>query len=155
MKDTDQESVEAAVFAALLESLRPAELGDERRKRMRDRVMQSISAPAPPGTSTVRSAQGEWLDVFPNVKLRVLQLDAAAGTQTLLIRAQPGGRIPRHQHSREEQFIVLEGECRLGEHRLRAGDVHVATAGSWHEPITTESGVLIWLRGEYPSPDYA
>jgi quercetin dioxygenase-like cupin family protein len=63
--------------------------------------------------------------------------------------------IPAHRHEREEQFIILEGECYIGTHRLVAGDVHIAAAGSWHEPVTTESGVVVLLRGEYPHPNPA
>ena len=46
---------------------------------------------------------------------------------------RPGGVIPAHRHQHEEECLVLEGECRIGTHRLVAGDVHVAAAGSWHE----------------------
>ena len=65
---------------------------------------------------------------------------------------RPGGVVPAHRHERVEEFIVLEGECHIGTHKLVAGDVHIAAAGSWHEPVTTRSGVLVLLRGEYPHP---
>jgi quercetin dioxygenase-like cupin family protein len=74
---------------------------------------------------------------------------------TSLMRMRPGGVIPAHRHEREEEFIILEGECYIGTHRLVAGDVHIAAAGSWHEPVTTESGVVVLLRGEYPHPNPA
>ena len=60
--------------------------------------------------------------------------------------------FPRHRHSKDEEFIVLGGECKIGTQRLVAGDAHFASAGSWHEDITTETGVLVLLRGEYPPP---
>ena len=50
---------------------------------------------------------------------------------------RPGGVVPAHRHEREEEFIILEGECHIGTHKLVAGDVHIAAAGSWHEPVTT------------------
>jgi quercetin dioxygenase-like cupin family protein len=68
------------------------------------------------------------------------------------MRVAPGGVIPRHQHTQEEEFVVLEGECHIGAHRLCAGDAHIASAGSWHEDITTQQGVLVLLRGEFPPP---
>ncbi len=49
---------------------------------------------------------------------------------------------------------MLEGECQIGTHRLVAGDVHVATAGSWHESLTTRTGALVLVRGEYPHPSW-
>jgi hypothetical protein len=30
--------------------------------------------------------------------------------------------------------------------------VHIAAAGSWHDTVTTEGGVVVLLRGEYPHP---
>jgi quercetin dioxygenase-like cupin family protein len=65
---------------------------------------------------------------------------------------RPGGTVPAHRHECEEEFIVLEGECHIGTHKLVAGDVHIAPAGTWHEPVTTQTGVLVLLRGEYPHP---
>lgn len=50
---------------------------------------------------------------------------------------------------------MLEGECRIGDLRLTAADAHFAAAGSWHDDITTEAGVLVLLRGEYPTPAHA
>ena len=40
---------------------------------------------------------------------------------------------------------MLEGECHIGTHRLAAGDVHLAQAGSWHEAVTTRTGVIVLL----------
>jgi quercetin dioxygenase-like cupin family protein len=64
-----------------------------------------------------------------------------------------GGTIRRHQHRQDEEFIVLEGECHIGELRLAAGDMQVAVAGSWHEQFTTEAGTLVLVCGEYPAPE--
>ena len=69
-----------------------------------------------------------------------------AGNQTVLLRAHRGAVLPRHRHSREEEFIVLEGECRIGDLRLEAGDAHFSPAGSWHDDITTDTGVLVLRR---------
>ena len=97
-------------------------------------------------------SEGAWIEIAPFVEVRELRRDEAAGMHTSLMRMRPGGVIPAHRHEREEEFIILEGECYIGTHRLVAGDVHIAAAGSWHEPVTTESGVVVLLRGEYPHP---
>ena len=86
------------------------------------------------------------------MEVRELRRDEVAGTHTSLMRMRPGGRVPAHRHEREEEFIILEGECHIGTHKLVAGDVHIAPAGTWHEPVTTRTGVLVLLRGEYPHP---
>ena len=132
--------------------LRPAELGNQQRERLRRRVLQQAREQAPEGTRTLRADEGAWIEIAPFVEVRELRRDEASGTHTSLMRMRPGGVVPAHRHAREEEFIVLEGECQIGTHKLVAGDVHVAAAGSWHEPVTTRSGVLVLLRGEYPHP---
>jgi quercetin dioxygenase-like cupin family protein len=132
--------------------LRPAELGAEQRERLRRRVLEQAREQSPEGTRTLRADEGAWIQIAPFVEVRELRRDEASGTHTSLMRMRPGGVVPAHRHAREEEFIVLEGECHIGTHKLVAGDVHIAAAGSWHEPVTTRSGVLVLLRGEYPHP---
>lgn len=137
---------------SLMEGLRPAELGAEQRERLRHRILEQAREQAPEGTRTLRAAQSAWIEIAPCVEIRELRRDEASGTHTSLMRMRPGGVIPAHRHAREEEFIVLEGECQIGTHKLVAGDVHIAAAGSWHEPVTTRNGVLVLLRGEFPHP---
>lgn len=137
---------------ALAAGLSPAELGVEQRERLRRRILQEARDQAPEGTRTLRADAGAWIQIAPFVEIRELRRDEASGTHTSLMRMRPGGVIPAHRHACEEEFIVLEGECQIGTHKLVAGDVHIAAAGSWHEPVTTRSGVLVLLRGEFPHP---
>jgi quercetin dioxygenase-like cupin family protein len=60
--------------------------------------------------------------------------------------------MPAHRHQQREEFLVLEGECHIGTHRLSTGDLHVAAPGSWHEATTTRTGVTVIISGEYPDP---
>ena len=137
---------------SLADGLRPAELDVEQSERLRRRILEQAREQAPEGTHTLRAAESAWIQIAPFVEVRVLRRDEAAGTHTSLMRMRPGGVIPAHRHAREEEFIVLEGECQIGTHKLVAGDVHIAAAGSWHENVTTRSGVLVLLRGEFPHP---
>lgn len=137
---------------SLAAGVRPAELGVEQRERLRRRILEQAREQAPEGTRTLRADEGAWIQIAPFVEVRELHRDEASGTHTSLMRMRPGGVVPAHRHAREEEFIVLEGECHIGTHKLAAGDVHIAAAGSWHEPVTTRSGVLVLLRGEYPHP---
>jgi quercetin dioxygenase-like cupin family protein len=140
---------------SLASAVRPAELSAEQRDRMRRRVLDRAREQTPEGTRTLRADEGEWIEIAPFVEVRELRRDDACGTHTSLMRMRPGGVVPAHRHQREEEFIILEGECQIGTHRLVAGDVHIAAAGSWHEPVTTRTGVLVLLRGEYPHPSPA
>jgi quercetin dioxygenase-like cupin family protein len=137
---------------SLAAGVRPAELGAEQRERLRRRILEQAREQPPDGTRTLRADEAAWIQIAPFVEVRELRRDEASGTHTSLMRMRPGGVVPAHRHAREEEFIVLEGECHIGTHKLVAGDVHIAAAGSWHEPVTTRSGVLVLLRGEYPHP---
>ena len=46
--------------------------------------------------------------------------------------------------------MVLEGEVRIGDLVVRQGSYHLAPAGVPHEPISSESGALLFLRGAIP-----
>ncbi len=141
-----------ALFETLALALRPVELPASQRTHLRARILQQARVEAPTGTRTLRAEAVEWIELWPGLQVRVLHVDEQAGRQTVLLRMQPGGEIPRHRHTQDEEFIVLEGECCIGAHRLTAGDFHTAAAGSWHERTTTQTGVLALLRGEYPPP---
>jgi len=133
-------------------AIAPAELSEGRRELLREHVLQRARDTSPDGTTTMRAASTAWVECAPFIQMKVLRRDAVSGMQTVLVRMQAGGVMPAHGHSRDEEFIVLEGECHIGAHRLAAGDVHLAAAGSWHDAITTETGVVVLLRGEYPAP---
>ena len=153
--NTNDDVPDANLIGQLAEGLRPARLSEEQRERLRARVQAIPSEALPAGMSTLRRSDGEWQPLNPLVQMKVLRVDAAAGNQTILIRAARGAVLPRHRHSRAEEFIVLEGECRVGDLRLEAGDAQFSAAGSWHDDITTDTGVLVLVRGEYPAPAFA
>lgn len=137
---------------ALAAAVQPAELGTDLRDRMRRRMLELAREQPPEGTQTLRGGEAAWIEVTPFVEVRELRRDERAGTHTSLMRMRPGGSVPAHRHERDEEFIVLEGECHIGTHKLVAGDVHIAPAGTWHEAVTTTTGVLVLLRGEYQHP---
>jgi quercetin dioxygenase-like cupin family protein len=146
---------ETALFAQLAAALPTLELPGQLRERMRQRIMRSVADSLSTEPTTVLAAGSEWIALTPLVKVKVLRIDARAGNQTVMVRAEPGGSLPRHRHRHDEEFIVLEGECRIGDLHLRAGDATFAPAGSWHDEITTDTGVLVLVRGEYPAPSVA
>jgi quercetin dioxygenase-like cupin family protein len=136
----------------LADAMTPGELGADQRELLRQRVLARVRDAAPEGTSTLRAEASPWIELAPFIEVRVLRRDKEAGTHTTLLRMRPGGVIPAHRHSLEEEYVILEGECQIGSHILRAGDVHIASPGSSHGAVTTRTGVLALLRGEYPYP---
>jgi quercetin dioxygenase-like cupin family protein len=150
----NDEQVEAMCFEQLARAVAPVDVPTETRRRLWAKISAAVAAPEPAGTTTSRAGAEEWIALGPLVKCRLLRVDAGARSQTVLIRAEPGGRIPRHRHAQDEECIVLEGECHIGDHHLRAGDAHFAALGSWHDDITTRIGALVLVRGEYPAPAF-
>ena len=147
----DDAGLEAQVLEALAAAAKPAEMEPVRRTALRDRLRARITPP-PEGTTTYRLADAGWFSPAPNIEMKMLRLDEAAGTSEMLIRLGAGVEVPAHSHRKEEQMVILEGECHLGDHLLRAGDTHVAPPGSRHPPIKVERSVLMLLRSEYPLP---
>ena len=148
----DDEDLMQGLQDPLAAAVQPAELGTELRDRMRRHTLELAREQAPEGTRTLHAADAVWIEVAPFVEVRELRRDEVADTHMSLVRMRPGGMVPAHRHECEEEFIVLEGECHIGTHRLVAGDVHIAPAGTVHEAVTTKTGVLVLLRGEYPHP---
>lgn len=147
----DDAELERQTFERLAASLTPTPLSPDRHLAVRARLLAQI-APPPDGTTTFRKDGDGWTPTAPNVEMKMLRIDAEAGTSEMLIRLGAGVRIPEHSHRKEEQMIILEGELLLGDHLLQAGDSHVAPPGSWHPAITVARSVLMLLRSEYPLP---
>jgi quercetin dioxygenase-like cupin family protein len=144
----DDAPLDDVALSALAEAIPPAELSAEQRASMRARVMERIADAQPAGTETVRGNEVEWRQAWPGVWVKVLRVDAAADVQVTLMRFDPGGRIPGHEHRREEECYVIEGEVLVGSHRVRAGDFHVARAGGHHPDLVSSGGALVVLRSE-------
>lgn len=94
---------------------------------------------------TVRAEEGRWEDFLPGVQTKQLWNDGAS--QSMLVRMQPGTRLPDHPHDRDEECLLLEGEVFLGDTLLRAGDYQLAPAGTRHHDVASDVGALLYLRG--------
>ena len=106
-------------------------------------------APAkPPFGITMRENEGQWEVVLEGVEKKLLFTDPAAGTESYLLRVAPRTRVPAHHHERAEECLVLEGDLFIGDLRLAAGDYHLALPGSDHPDAWTESGTLVYIRGD-------
>lgn len=72
------------VIGAIGESLVAAPAADERKERLRGRVLEQI-ANAPERRSlfdTIREGDGEWIEILPLISKKVLQLDRERGVES-------------------------------------------------------------------------
>ena len=149
MTDRD-DGVTQEIHEALLNAIQPADLQTDRREAIKERLMNRLVASgATSQLVTIRAAEGEWHPVMPKVSMKVLLREGAS--LTYLLRLEPGARIPPHDHPQTEECLVLEGEARIGDLVVHAGDYHAAMAGRPHGLLASERGALLFLRGEVPS----
>jgi anti-sigma factor ChrR (cupin superfamily) len=116
------------------------------RERLLARVAAEKAAPfVSPALLSVRSDEGEWREIAPGVEFKKLFVDKAKDLLTGLYRLAPGATIEAHRHRGHEQTYILEGDCRVGDLMLGAGDFHCAQAGSLHETLSTVNGTLLLI----------
>lgn len=108
--------------------------------------LDAETAAAQAGLLTVRALDGAWETIAPHIEKKVLQLNAANGTETYLLRVGPGAKAPPHRHETDEICIMLEGEVSYGDFFLRAGDYHFAPRGSVHGAASCEHGALLFIH---------
>jgi quercetin dioxygenase-like cupin family protein len=155
MSERHDDMPQQQIHEALLNSIEPAELPADRSEAIKQRLMQRVGASAaaqPPdanGLVTIRAGEGVWQPVMPKVSMKVLLCEG--NSLTYLLRLEPGARIPPHDHPQTEECIVLEGEARIGDVVVHAGDYHAAPAGRPHGMLASDHGALLFLRGEVPS----
>jgi anti-sigma factor ChrR (cupin superfamily) len=92
----------------------------------------------------VRGTEGEWITFAPNVAMKVLRDDGA--TRSWLAKFGPGGCIPEHIQSGDEEAFILEGWCWLDDVRIECGDYHMIGKGQRHGNIHSPDGCLIFVR---------
>ncbi len=148
---TDPRTLPEALEGYLLEALQadpahPLDALDATMMRERlARRMRSKSA-----LTTILPEEGEWQRFSPRVSIKVLRRDDDENTQSYLLRLEPGAVLLPHVHGRDEECMILEGEVRIGDLVVRQGSYHLAPAEVPHEPISSESGALLFLRGAIP-----
>lgn len=93
-----------------------------------------------------RSEEGAWEETgVEGVRVKRLLMDQTRNQFTALVRMAPGSSYPRHVHNSAEECLVLEGDIRMGDHVLRAGDYQYAPSDSLHGVQSTEGGCLLLI----------
>jgi anti-sigma factor ChrR (cupin superfamily) len=94
----------------------------------------------------VRAGEGAWEPTAaPGVSVKPLSVDPERRYVTMLVRMQAGSSYPRHRHAGAEECFVLEGDLRVGDEVLHAGDYQRAEGGSLHGVQSTDNGCLLLI----------
>lgn len=131
------------LLAELAASVAGVQPSPERARALRERILARLGT----GRSaflTIRADEGHWLPFATGVAFKLLHEDRAY--RSFLLRLDPGAELPSHDHSDDEECVVLEGEVRLGDIHVSAGDYHLAPKGLPHGRIVSETGALLFLR---------
>lgn len=131
-----------AANAGLIPELAPA---DTVRTRMLANIMQRVAMPT---MQVTRQSEGQWRDIFPGVSIKILREDLNERSQTTLWRLQPGASVPKHQHSQNEECLVLEGSIVHTGTEYFAGDYLLSPTGMPHDHFIAPNGALFFIRGE-------
>lgn len=155
MNSPIDEKIHQGIHEAMLEALEPASLAPDREAAIKRRLLARVEASsgAPPrdadGLITIRSAEGDWQPFVPKISMKVLMREG--DMLTYLLKLEPGAMVPPHDHPQTEECLALEGEARIGELVVKAGDYHAAPAGQPHGLFRSDTDALLFLRGAVPS----
>jgi anti-sigma factor ChrR (cupin superfamily) len=120
----------------------------------REKLLARIAAgDAPPSSQplfVLRASEGTWEDTpLPGISLKKLFVDRQRRQFTALVRMQAGTMFPRHRHDGAEECLVLEGDLRIGELVLRAGDFQRTPPGFVQADQTTQGGCLLLVTSPF------
>jgi mannose-6-phosphate isomerase-like protein (cupin superfamily) len=131
------------VAEALAAATAPMPLPPARKHALAERLLARVRADTGRFV-TVRRDDGQWEQLAPDIAMKIL--DRSDAMQAFLLRLDAGACLPSHPHAEDEMCFVLEGTAQLGDLEVRAGDYHLAPAGSTHGDVTTRTGCLLLLR---------
>jgi anti-sigma factor ChrR (cupin superfamily) len=101
---------------------------------------------AMPGFFTLRGDESGWDETdIPGISVRKLFVDQARDTVTMLVRMAPGTSYPPHRHAGVEECYVIEGDLKVGDMVMRAGDYQRVDTASVHGVQSTESGCTLFI----------
>ncbi|QSA97935.1 cupin domain-containing protein [Methylococcus sp. EFPC2] len=87
-----------------------------------------------------------WEELAPGVRTKPLWSDGTRRSYFCCL--DPGAELEGHAHAIDEECMMLSGDIFLGDLLLRAGDYHLAPAGTRHGPISSDTGALLFVRGQ-------
>lgn len=140
---TQQAPLPPELVSTMAASIAGEPLPPPRNRALRERVLARLAG-VRSSLVTIRADEGQWVPLAPGVGFKLLHQDAAY--RSFLLRLAPGAELAPHDHKDDEECVVLQGEARLGDVRVAAGDYHLAPKGVPHGRIVSATGALLFLR---------
>lgn len=96
---------------------------------------------------TIATDEIPFKPLADRVSMRVIFIDDATNAWTVMVHAQPGGVLPRHQHLSQAEIFILKG---AGSHpqtgEYRTSDYIIEPAGATHDGVVFDQEVLMVMR---------
>ena len=97
-------------------------------------------------TETLRAEEGTWQKLSGKVWRKVLYKSPTGGNSIYLLRCLPGAIIPPHPHLSDEHVLVLEGEFKMRNEVVKAGDSQFSPRGTMHAMLRSPTGCLVLVH---------
>ncbi|MGA2247284.1 MAG: cupin domain-containing protein [Verrucomicrobiota bacterium] len=91
----------------------------------------------------------QWQPFCEGVDIYRIYEHGPAGPAAALLRFQPGGRVPQHEHTGYEHIFVLAGEQVDEISKAEAGSLMINPPGTTHS-ILSEMGCIVLAIYEKP-----
>ena len=95
---------------------------------------------------TLKADEGEWIKLSDKIWKKILFSDSRTGDSMYLLRCAAGAILPSHKHDHDEHAFVIEGEFWVGDLLVKAGDFHMARAGTTHAEHRSPTGCLVLMH---------
>jgi quercetin dioxygenase-like cupin family protein len=103
-----------------------------------------------PGWFVSRAREDEFIPIgAPGISMRMLFVDPRRRTVTCIMRLEAGAKLPAHVHQNSEEYMVLEGDLRVGDQLLSAGDFQRTAPGFEQADQTSPHGCLLLLTSPF------
>lgn len=93
----------------------------------------------------LHSADLPWTPSAFAPGLTVKNIAVTSGLEMQILRFEPGTRLPRHEHECPEFIYILEGELIVAGQTLGPGSASVASVGSVHADVHSDTGCTLVL----------
>lgn len=146
--DSGAPALDADITALLDAAITPLPMADAAQACVKSRLLKRIAASSTERHSTVAADEGRWRELGGGLQLKVLHRDG--DVMSYLVRMAPGSQLPAHRHPVDEECVVMEGAVSIGGRRIPAGGFHLGRKDVLHEPLVSDEGALLFLRGAVP-----
>lgn len=137
------ESLDFDLFLELFEATPDLAPTDTTKSQIKAKLMQRV-AQSRDAQFFVFAEQGQWKSINQGIQIKILKSDTQA--KSFLLKLAQNTTIPYHDHQKNEETFVIDGEVWLDGIHCKNGDYHFAGVGTFHKEIRTEAGCTLLIK---------